>query len=318
MIAFLDKNRFVATIISILIFTLSFSSFNNHVSANTLNDSNAAITYNVYNCVNGNHYMSYTLNPVSTPPISNSRSGGVIGTDDRTPDYSKSSVVKLVSNENLVGTGFIVDAHTIATAAHCVFPDTNRSASNSNNPVTKIRIFNSDGTVAKTVTGLSEIHIPQNHVNAVINSNGLYFSRQYDYALIKVTENLEDYCCFNFGVALDNLPDNTLNVSITGFPSYLNNNTNNIVNNYNIDTMLTASGVITDTSSKYLNCNVDISPGNSGGPMYITTNFQNKTYYTVIGIIVQSFNASVESESYNTAIRFTTELLHFYFNNPNA
>ena len=62
------------------------------------------------------------LNPVDTLSSTNARA--VIGDDTRVVDFSKSGVVKInftASNgESYWGTGFVVDEHTIATAAHCV------------------------------------------------------------------------------------------------------------------------------------------------------------------------------------------------------
>ena len=54
-----------------------------------------------------------------------------------------------------------------------------------------------------------------------------------------------------------------------------------------------------------------MTPGDSGGPAYITTSYYGSIYYTVIGINVS------EAGTYNIATRITSDLLHFYLNNSN-
>lgn len=55
----------------------------------------------------------------------------------------------------------------------------------------------------------------------------------------------------------------------------------------------------------------DITPGDSGGPLYVAARFEGKIYYTVIGINAKSVVRC------NRAVRMTNDLLHFYKNNPN-
>ena len=50
-------------------------------------------------------------------------------------DFSKSSVVKIMDSYNYRGSGFVVDEHTIATAAHCVLDE----------QLSEILLFNSNG-----------------------------------------------------------------------------------------------------------------------------------------------------------------------------
>jgi V8-like Glu-specific endopeptidase len=56
---------------------------------------------------------------------------------------------------------------------------------------------------------------------------------------------------------------------------------------------------------------VDAGGGSSGGPVYLTTVMNGKKYYTVIGIHVSG------SSMFHSAVRMTTDLLHFYKNNDN-
>ncbi len=53
------------------------------------------------------------------------------------------------------------------------------------------------------------------------------------------------------------------------------------------------------------------SGGNSGSPVYITETRNDKTYNTVIAI------TSAVAADYTIGTRITTDLIHFYYGNPN-
>ncbi|MDE6019650.1 MAG: hypothetical protein K2H01_01455 [Ruminococcus sp.] len=74
--------------------------------------------------------------------------------------------------------------------------------------------------------------------------------------------------------------------------------------------------------------NVDVAAGQSGSPLYTYTEYDNKKYYTVIGIIAYSHTECIDengnistsglvTQMVNYGPRITTEILHFYKNNPN-
>lgn len=72
--------------------------------------------------------------------------------------------------------------------------------------------------------------------------------------------------------------------------------------------MYTGVGSILNCDDQRLQYNTDTSGGQSGAPVYIVTTFQNKVYYTVIAI---------HTHGGNYGVRMTTDVLHFYYNNPN-
>lgn len=254
-------------------------------SMNVSAGNNHFMTYRVYDATTANYISTYQLTP--NPKIDNSKSP--ILPDERVVDFSKSGVVKLMNATSYIATGFIVDSHTIATAAHCTY----------NKKITGIRIFNSDSTIALTATPV-QYHIPENYVGSQ-NSN-------YDFSLITVEEDLSDYACFNLGVTLDSFLTSSKLLIVTGFPGTVNGV---VVNNGSKNNMYTGIGAITGGNEYTLNYNVDTSGGNSGGPVYTSTAYNGNVYYTVVAIHTHG------AGTYNFGTRITTNLMHFYLNNPN-
>lgn len=301
------RNRVISVLISILVFVLSICLPMYRVSAAT--NVNTIMYYNIYDVAEGYYDGYYSLSTVSTISTTSTRS--VYDDDTRVVDFTKSGVVKLVSGTSYVGTGFIVDAHTIATSAHCVY-NKNTSDNYSGNTVTSILVFNSNGAVVKTVTNLKQIHVPRLYI---ATNTGSGEANPYDYALITVEEDLSDYAIFNLGVMMDNFPNTRSAVSVTGFPLTVNGST---VNSHSTHRMYTGTGTLLASDDYCCYYNTDTSGGNSGGPLYVTTTFNNKTYYTVIGIHgYGNVTCNGSSMRYNAAIRMTTNLLQFYKNNPN-
>lgn len=263
---------------------------------------NNAQSYKVFNATNGTFLQTYTLQ--QNPIQDNSRT--VIGSDDRVVDFTKSGVVKIVLSNGDIGTGFIVDSHTIATAAHCVY---NRDYNNVSNSypcsISNIYVFNADGTVALNITNPSKYHIPTIFTTNATNAS------IYDYAMITVPQDLSDYAMFNLGAPLDNFTNSGKSVSITGFPGEVGSVS---VNTPSMHNMYTSSGVTCSDvvdSSLEIAYTCDSSGGNSGGPVYTITSYGGVTYYTVVGVHAKSAGSA------NRAVRMTTNLLHFYKNNPN-
>lgn len=98
---------------------------------------NTNVEYNIYNG-NGDYQSSYTLPKVAM--LSESMQRGSIGIDNREVDFSKNGVCKLVTKqggESFCSTGFVIDSHTIATAAHCVY-DVEEADSTKVSPNTEI------------------------------------------------------------------------------------------------------------------------------------------------------------------------------------
>ncbi len=280
------SNAIVAVVVTVLMCLLSIVTPTYSASAANVNTSCVYYKYTG----SGTYVSQYTLSPVGvvqTPTVS---TYSIIGDDDRYMDFSKNGVVRLASNG---GTGFVVDEHTIATAAHCVYNRTTGSAV----PVTKIDFYSTSNSAAnpdpvKTITEVESIHIPRNYMT---QSN--YYD--YDYALITVEDDLSDYLCFNLGLALDGIVDTDAEVYVTGFPQG------------NFNAMYTGSGEIIKCNDLTLDYNTDTEHGQSGAPVYIATTFQNKVYYTVVAIHTRGAGV------HNYGTRMTTNLLHFYLNNPN-
>ena len=255
---------------------------------------NTGRTYQVFDVESSYYLYTYALNPLDS--VVNTRS--VIGTDDRFEDWSKNGVVKLISTTGGIGSGFVVDDHVIATAAHCVY-----DYESGVQEASRILLFNGEDSEPVEATPV-EVHVPNDFINANIMPGDDY-QNVSDYALITVKEDLSDYACFNLGAVLDSFDKNNTNISVTGFPGIVNEN--DVVNTSTIHNMYTGNGKITSLASEKLYHNADTSGGNSGGPLYITETRSDKTYYTVIGIHVASDNS---------ATRITTDQLHFYCNNP--
>lgn len=280
------SNAIVAVVVTVLMCLLSTVTPTYSVSAANVNTSCVYYKYTG----SGTYVSQYTLSPVGvvqTPTVS---TYSIIGDDDRYMDFSKNGVVRLASNG---GTGFVVDEHTIATAAHCVYNRTTGSAV----PVTKIDFYSTSNsatnpTPVKTITEVESIHIPRNYITQSS-------FRNYDYALITVEDDLSDYLCFNLGYPMDSLEDADRDIYVTGFPGE------------SFDVMHTGVGDILRCKEFVIDFDADVTGGHSGGPAYVVTVFQNKVYYTVVAIVTHAVG-----NIYNYGTRMTTNLLHFYLNNP--
>lgn len=290
----LSIQKMVAMIIATLIMVLSVSSYQMNAGA-----VNTEQYYRVYNAQTGSLMRRYKLDPLESH--TNTRS--IIDDDNRDVDWSKSGVCKIITTAGSFGTGFVVDAHTIATAAHCLYH--NQAGSRS---LSDILLFDTSGNITLHATPI-EYHIPINFISKLSSVSG---TNEYDYALITVEEDLSDYACFDLGVMLDDFTTSGTTLSVTGFPQIVENTIVNSVNNHN---MYTGEGIILsqndfsfDLQLTYTN---DVTGGNSGGPVYLTESRCGYTYYIVIGINTTSLTA------YNLGTRITTDLIHFYKNNPN-
>lgn len=246
----------------------------------------STIYYKKFNAQTGVQIgTAYHLDPVSAIPDYAPR--GIIGTDDRTEDYSNSGVVKINTSTGQ-GSGFIVDDNLILTAAHVVCGKTNISYT----------LFNSNGTVKATYSAAS-YHVPSNYISSS-NAN-------YDYALIVVDQNLSRYKSISLGVARDKLKNNItssiylnyaskLGIYVTGFISNTGyTGIGNLANNY-----------LTNTFVQY---NTDTEGGESGSPVYVKTSNGD-----MIAIGIHDGKAT---STYNYGRRIDTNVLQFVYYNPN-
>lgn len=244
--------------------------------------------YKAYN-FSQNKVFSYTLDENGFQV--NQRAGLI---DDRVPDKD-TSVVQL----SIGGTGFIVDDHLIATAAHCVYGVDNKSFIKD----LKINIYDENCTkILKTITP-KEAHIP------------LYYSfkgdKRYDYALLYVEEDLSKYGEFSLSMPMDSFMTSGTTVTVSGFPAKTASNPNaSCEKRYKADGEImdirTFKPEIWDYQIRY---SAFMSNGDSGGPVYTTQTFDGETYHTVVGINTSG------AENLYCGTRITTTLLMFYYNN---
>lgn len=264
---------------------------------------NASSRYRVFDAKTSSELIlkNYTLTE-STKYYNDSNSSistrSVIGTDDRVIDWTKNGVVKIMGSNGFIGSGFVVGEHTIATAAHCV----------NNKSLSTIKFFYNNGTLAMDATPV-EYHIPEKYY-----SN----TRDYDYALITVEEDLSDYMQFDLGAVLNYSPSHDNAITNTGFPESIqkSDGTNIIVNDEDNHNIYSATGSIIGTKDRFFYHTADTSGGDSGSPIYYTENINGQTYYTVVGIHVRrdtNFNDGIDA---NEATRVNTELIRFYNQNP--
>ena len=298
------RNRIVAIFLSCVIFVIALFLPSARVLATSL--TNEGRTYYVYDASTGAYLSSYTLSALPTNTASTSSDislTSVYGDEDsRVLDYTKNGVVKLVSSSGAVGTGFVVDEHTIATAAHCVV--TSSTTSNCKNTVKEIYCFNGSSTVDMTAS-LNEIHVPAEYFTA---GNG--GTTEYDYALITVEEDLSDYMCFALGTMLDSYSGT---VSISGFPGTIKQSDGTYItaNDLEKHNQYLGTGTVLSSETGRIAYTVDTTGGNSGSPVYVTSTYKSNVYYTVIAI------HTTGSYSGNSGTRITPTLLQFYYNNDN-
>ncbi len=281
----INRNKIIAVMAAIVVFMVSMCTYSAEANA-----TNTSRTYKVYNAQTGAYLQQrdYTLGAFDTyPNVNSGNARSLIGKyDERLPDWTKSGVCKILLDGGGFGSGFVVDEHIIATAAHCV----------KNLAISEILLFNTNGTISLSATPV-EYHYPE-----------IYSTDYCDYALITVEEDLSDYMCFNLGVALDSFSTNNPAVSVTGFSGDLNND------NDNTHTMYTGTGAIIDLNSAQIFHTADTGGGNSGGPIYITESRGGHVYFTVIAIHTNGEHYGVPG---NRGARISTDELQFYYNNPN-
>ena len=244
------SKKFISAITAVIVLIISLSFVNEYVAnAYIPHATSFSRSYKVYDAATGQEIDSYILSAL--PSYSNTRD--IIGDDSRVVDFTKSGVVKIMGPTGYYGTGFVVDSHVIATAAHVV----------KNKRITSIKLFNSNGTVALTAIPV-EYHIYSGFGSLADDS-------AFDYALISVEEDLSAYNHFRLGVPTANFDTSNRALSVTGFPGDLNNN------DATTHTMMTATGNVynltNNISNYFLGYTVDTEGGNSGSPVYVTTSY---------------------------------------------
>ena len=245
-----------------------------------------------YSSTNLSSHYEYTLTLDST---NNART--IFKPNDMVRDYDDTAVVRI---DGPGGTGFIVDDHIIATAAHCVYSQKYDRFENF-----KISIIDKNNNVIKTISPKYA------HINKDFTKYEDYKgnSSNYDYVMIYVNEDLSAYGKFNLGVALDSYADKKGSVIVSGFPQEYPDG----YKDADWGIRFKASGNIVSKNSYMLDYNADTSYGDSGGPVYIeegiVVNGKLESYKTAIAI-------NVCHSSYNSGVRMTAETLKLYGDNP--
>ena len=250
----------------------------------------------------------YSLNTLyDTTNGSNPVPDSIIGTDDRVQESGLLGVLRVTtaSGEGR-GTAFVVDSHTLLTAAHVLRHDENFYIETN----LQFKIYATSSIPSQTTITPVRYHIPELFM--------LYGSYEYDYAIVTVAEDLSNYINFDLGVARKNIETETNHtVYVTGFGGNGASSGDELVVNPNmINVRSTGSGSLVttpDTTSNYeLRHNVDTVGGDSGGPLYVINSDLTKT---AIGINVRH-DPSIPSQ-YNCATRITPDILSFVYNNTN-
>lgn len=253
------------------------------------------MSYQKYNAQTGASIgTAYTLQHVNSVPDYSS-TYNIIGNDTREIDYYNPSVVKINSSVGTF-TGFIVDSHTILTAAHClVDKQTGELASN-----LSYTLYAFNGSVVWSAKSAVNYHIPINFIQSNYSSN-------YDYALITVAEDLSNKISFDLGVARKSLNNKNEDIYVTGYSNEENPNRPELTNE-----IVTGSGKLysNKVTANLIYYNTDAAEGESGAPVYVVSADGKKTVIGIHG----SYSPSVSS---NYCKRIDTNVLQFVFNNPN-
>lgn len=278
------NTRLLAVLVSVVVLFVTVFS----LSSSKANAGDITLKYKVYNATTGQFLRDYNLT------VEGNNTRAVIGDDDREVDYSKNGVVKIIIGEfeeiepglmtayYRIGTGFVVDDHTIATAAHLF---TNEEKNENIIRVSSLLLFDQDGNVSMTIKDPVEYHYPDKFVQ---QNEERFF---YDYALITVKQSLEDYRCFNLGMMTEEFPDKPTNVvSASGFPGEVRGKEVNTLSKHELYRGTGKATIFNRGSSgdiELIYYTADTTGGNSGGPVYVAEHINDKIYYTVIGINVR-------------------------------
>ncbi len=283
------STRLSAILVSMVILLVAVFSLS---SSQKVEAGDFTLRYNAHDARTGAYLRTYSLT------VEGNNSRAIVNGDDREVDYSKNGVVKIITNYGLCS-GFVVDEHTIATAAHCVY----------NQAITSILLFDKNGNNNMTITNPVEYHFPCKYAENPAERH------LYDYALITVKQSLEDYECFNFGMMIESYADSETNVVYSaGFPGIVRGN---VVNAYTTHALYKGTGNVNSFNKgnsgniEYIYFTADMTPGDSGGPIYVTEGVGDKLYHTVVGIQVNT------SDYHGMADAMSPHLLKFLKGNTN-
>lgn len=287
--------RFLAVVSAFVLLIVSLTCYGSF-------DAGAALsqrTYLRYDCENLDKApYEYGISVPETVFSNGMQPYSIIGSNDMVRDYD-TAVVSLSGG----GAGFIIDAHTIVTAGHCVYDiDKDKFISNT------IDIVGSDNKVIKTISP-HYVHVPKKFVDSASDLHN------YDYALIYVDEDLSEYGQFNMGICLDSYVTNNGKVTVSGFPINEKYPTGYEDSGYGLRFKATGNILDSENDGKNITYNADTAGGDSGGPVYVNESCVNGEmtydYNTVIAINV----AENEGQKKNKGVRINFDILWFCYQN---
>lgn len=276
-----------------LVPSLPYSESGNMINYNSYSvPPDQARSYIKYDCVTGQQ-TTYSLSKASEV------STAAVVDDDRILDSSANAqcIVYLHIRDGSVngarGTGFIVDDHIIATAAHCLYDGTKFMGK------TTVSIYNAEGTTPIKTCSATQLHIPSSYLTASVPKN-------YDYGLIYVEEDLSAYGKMSLGIMTNNFVCTNQAVNVSGFPGE--------VNDVPTTGRYYATGNIKPSNGNYtFDYTTMTSSGDSGGPVYIEYTLKGEIFRSAIGIHTYG-----NGQSSHSGTRITLPLLRFYYSNPNV
>ncbi len=246
----------------------------------------------------------YTLEALPYFPQVNTRA-----VEDHEVDTENINVVELDYSTG-DATGFIVDSHVIATAAHTVLYRDSITNENKFEPYVNVTVRKANGVTYEMSTTAVEIHVPKS-----IKDSGT--DVDYDYALIYVEDDLSEYGIWNLGIATNEFMNTGEILTTTGVAKI-----NGIKRRY-----YSTGAVVQPTSNRAVKILARGFQGKSGGPIYYNTTYGGEDLKTVVaitrgGTYQTDSNGNIMNDSYGNPIfvdtlgvRMTPALLQFYLYN---
>lgn len=268
-----------------------------------------------HNCSSTNvySYEEYTLNNSLTRTVQSREIPGI----ENTIDDENNNVVMITAGQGESGSiasGFIIDDHIIATAAHCVTDNGKNGNPTSFSTNIKVRVYQDEGvTLAETCDAVS-VHVPK----SFMDYGNDYRRCNYDYALIYVEEDLSEYGICNIGYMTDEFMATSTRIVTSGFTT----SDNETLQRYYSSGYIVDFEELDENSTVYENKTLRYRTlgcsrrGKSGGPSYYEKTFGSVTTKVVVGILTHGGIDEETGVNYGSrGVMFTPTIARFYFNN---